>query len=104
MDDSSQFSNGLSGCIHNKWHYFKETKWKTMLCMAFSFGFFQAAMPFLGWLGASRFSHEIENIDHWIAFILLLFIGGKMFGKVLKKKTADMNTTHQVPKWYLHYP
>ena len=38
------------------------------LIMALAFGFFQALMPLLGWIGASFFSHLIENIDHWIAF------------------------------------
>lgn len=39
----------------------------------FFFGLFQALMPFLGWLGASRFQHLIEAYDHWIAFALLAF-------------------------------
>lgn len=43
-----------------------------------SFGFFQAMMPVLGWLLASRFQAYITSIDHWIAFVLLCFIGGKM--------------------------
>ncbi len=76
----------------------KKTKWKTMLCMAFSFGFFQAAMPFLGWLGASRFSHEIENIDHWIAFILLLFIGGKMVWESFKEEDCRHEYNPSSPK------
>lgn len=56
----------------------KKAKWKTIFTMALSFGIFQAIMPFIGWLGTSRFSHLIENIDHWIAFVILLFLGGKM--------------------------
>ena len=32
----------------------------------------------LGWIGASFFSHLIENIDHWIAFAILAFLGGRM--------------------------
>ena len=56
----------------------KRIRWRTILLMAFSFGFFQALMPFLGWLVASKFSHLIESVDHWIAFTLLLFLGGKM--------------------------
>ena len=48
------------------------------LRMAFLFGFFQALMPLIGWLGISHFSHYLEAIDHWIAFGLLGFIGGKM--------------------------
>ena len=46
--------------------------------MAFFFGFFQAAMPLLGWLGISHFQAMIEAYDHWIAFSLLLLIGGNM--------------------------
>ena len=46
--------------------------------MAFLFGFFQAAMPLLGWLGISHFQTMIEAYDHWIAFSLLLLIGGNM--------------------------
>ena len=49
-----------------------------MLVMAFFFGFFQALMPFLGWIGASAFSHLIESVDHWIAFAILSFLGGRM--------------------------
>lgn len=48
------------------------------LRMALFFGLFQALMPLLGWLGISLFSHYLEAIDHWIAFALLAFIGGKM--------------------------
>jgi putative Mn2+ efflux pump MntP len=46
--------------------------------MAFLFGFFQALMPLLGWFATCRFSEHLEAIDHWIAFALLAFIGGKM--------------------------
>ena len=46
--------------------------------MAFLFGFFQAIMPLLGWLGIIHFEAYMEAYDHWIAFALLSFIGGKM--------------------------
>ena len=46
--------------------------------MAFLFGFFQAFMPLLGWLGIIHFKTYMEAYDHWIAFGLLSFIGGKM--------------------------
>ena len=54
---------------------------KESLCvmrMAFLFGLFQALMPLLGWLGISHFQAYMEAYDHWIAFGLLGFIGGKM--------------------------
>lgn len=46
--------------------------------MAILFGVFQALMPLIGWLATSHFSQQLESIDHWIAFALLAFIGGKM--------------------------
>jgi putative Mn2+ efflux pump MntP len=48
------------------------------LKMAFFFGAFQAIMPALGWLAGISFRHHIEGFDHWVAFGLLAFIGGKM--------------------------
>ena len=49
-----------------------------VLRMAVLFGLFQALMPLIGWLGTAHFSHYLEAVDHWIAFGLLMFIGGKM--------------------------
>lgn len=59
-------------------------QWGIFLKMAFLFGLFQAAMPFLGWLGASRFNHLIETYDHWIAFALLAFLGIRMIREHFK--------------------
>lgn len=56
----------------------KRTQWRPMLTMAFFFGLFQALMPLAGWLAASSFSHLIESVDHWIAFVILAFLGGRM--------------------------
>ena len=42
------------------------------------FGGFQALMPLIGYYLGSFFAEMITKYDHWIAFILLLFIGGKM--------------------------
>lgn len=51
---------------------------KTVMRMSFLFGFFQAAMPFLGWISINMFSRYLMAIDHWIAFSMLAFIGLKM--------------------------
>mgnify|MGYP002577685529 FL=1 len=59
-------------------------RWGIFLKMAFLFGLFQAAMPFFGWLGASRFNHLIETYDHWIAFALLAFLGIRMIREHFK--------------------
>jgi len=48
------------------------------LRVAIFFGGFQALMPVLGWLAGSSFQKYIAAFDHWIAFGLLVFIGGKM--------------------------
>ena len=48
------------------------------LRMAIFFGFFQAMMPLIGWLGVSHFQSYLEAYDHWIDFGLLAFIGGRM--------------------------
>jgi len=57
------------------------------------FGGFQALMPFIGWVLGTQFESYITAIDHWIAFILLGFIGGNMlreaFGKDEDEKTDD---------------
>ena len=52
------------------------------------FGGFQALMPFIGWMLGSQFEKYITNIDHWIAFILLGFIGGKMLLEAIKPVEA----------------
>ena len=48
------------------------------VAMALLFGFFQALMPVLGWLAANLFSKQITAYDHWVAFGLLVLLGGKM--------------------------
>lgn len=58
--------------------------WRTCLRMAFFFGSFQALMPLAGWFCASRFSHLIEPIDHWIAFALLGILGIRMIKEGLE--------------------
>ena len=54
------------------------------LTIALFFGGFQALMPFIGWILGSSFRVYIENYDHWIAFVLLGFIGGKMILEAIK--------------------
>lgn len=56
----------------------KNLKKSTALKMALAFGLFQGAMPLLGWALGISFESYIKSIDHWIAFILLGFIGFNM--------------------------
>jgi manganese efflux pump family protein len=46
--------------------------------LAFHFGLFQFLMPVLGWLGGTQVERWINTFDHWVAFGLLLFVGGRM--------------------------
>lgn len=58
---------------------------KQALIIGLYFGGFQALMPFVGWLLGSQFQKYITSIDHWIAFILLGFIGGKMMIEAIRE-------------------
>jgi putative Mn2+ efflux pump MntP len=42
------------------------------------FGLFQAGMPLVGWICTNWLAERIEAYDHWIAFGLLVFLGGRM--------------------------
>ncbi len=50
--------------------------------IAGAFGLFQGAMPMIGYWIAALFAEQIVAIDHWVAFALLGFIGGKMLWEV----------------------
>ena len=56
----------------------KKINLKVAVVLGLFFGGFQAGMPVIGWALGSQFMSIIGPIDHWIAFILLAFIGGKM--------------------------
>ena len=56
----------------------KMVNWRHAFVIALMFGGFQGLMPLIGWALGSQLTSLIEPVDHWIAFILLVFIGGKM--------------------------
>ena len=79
----------------------KNLKKSTALKMALAFGVFQGAMPLLGWALGISFESYIKSIDHWIAFILLSFIGGKMIFEALKEddeEKAEVAVSMEVSK------
>ncbi len=43
-----------------------------------AFGLFQGLMPVLGWLAGRTVVEFVADYDHWLAFALLAFVGGKM--------------------------
>lgn len=56
----------------------RNRRYTTGLALAGSFGAFQTFMPVLGWLAGLSLIELIGNFDHWLAFGLLAFVGGKM--------------------------
>jgi putative Mn2+ efflux pump MntP len=53
------------------------------------FGFFQALMPLIGYLGGYYFAGKIGHLDHWIAFVLLGLIGGNMIKDSFSKEEEE---------------
>lgn len=78
----------VSGVIVRRW------LWGLVIRMAFLFGLFQALMPLLGWMATNHFSEQLEAVDHWIAFGLLAFIGGKM----IRESLGDEEERHFNPQ------
>lgn len=64
-------------------------KWGHALTVGLYFGGFQALMPFVGWMLGSQFAGRIQQYDHWIAFILLVLIGGNMIREALSGDEED---------------
>ena len=64
----------------------RKMRYDQALVIGLYFGVFQALMPLLGWLLGTSFSRYIQAFDHWIAFVLLAFIGGKMLWDVFHEK------------------
>ena len=63
---------------------------KEIIIPGIYFGFFQALMPLIGFLAGTYFANKIQEVEHWVAFVLLGLVGGKMikdsFSKEEKKK------------------
>ncbi|NQT13340.1 MAG: manganese efflux pump [Planctomycetes bacterium] len=68
--------------------------------LAFHFGLFQFMMPIFGWLAGKKLVQYIEAYDHWIAFGLLAFVGGKMLLEAFSEKDSDF-TVDPTRGWML---
>lgn len=67
----------------------KKVNLKVAFVLALFFGGFQALMPLIGWALGSQFLWLISPIDHWIAFVLLAVIGGKMLWEALHDEESE---------------
>jgi putative Mn2+ efflux pump MntP len=65
---------------------------KEIIIPGLYFGIFQALMPAIGYFAGLYFTNKIQSLDHWIAFVLLGFIGGKMIKDSFSKETGKNET------------
>lgn len=64
------------------------------LIIALCFGMFQMGMTLLGWAAGTWLSGLIAGVDHWVAFLLLTFIGVKMIIEGMKGDGVDTGSVH----------
>ena len=74
----------------------KKVNVRVAVVLALFFGFFQGAMPVIGWALGSQFMWLIAPIDHWVAFLLLAFIGGKMLWEAFHEDDEPMDCPVEV--------
>lgn len=73
----------------------RKAELKNILIIGLFFGGFQALMPVIGFFLGIQFEEYIVSVDHWIAFTLLLFIGGKM---ILDAVCDDGEESRETPE------
>lgn len=69
----------------------KKMNWKNAIIIALYFGIFQALMPVIGYFLGTTFESLVTKFDHWIAFVLLLAIGGSMVKEAFSKEEENKN-------------
>jgi putative Mn2+ efflux pump MntP len=60
--------------------------------MAFHFGLFQFLMPVVGWLGGRQVAEQVAPYDHWLALVLLNYVGGRMLWEARQAKAPEART------------
>ncbi len=60
--------------------------------LGFHFGLFQGMMPIIGWLAGLSVQNMISDYDHWVAFGLLTFVGGKMIYEAFQNEEERQKT------------
>lgn len=73
----------------------KKVEFRHILSVGLWFGGAQAVMPLLGYLLGTSFASYVEKVDHWIAFVLLVIIGGGMI-KESREETKSMDDSFSV--------
>ena len=67
----------------------KKPKIREIFIPGIYFGFFQALMPAMGFFAGVFFAERIQEFDHWIAFVLLGIVGGKMIKESYSKEEEE---------------
>lgn len=67
----------------------KKLTWRDAVICGLWFGAFQALMPLIGYFIGGHFQQYIEEVDHWIAFGLLVMLGINMFKESFTEEIAD---------------
>lgn len=68
---------------------YKDLYLSKTLFSASIFGFFQGAMPLAGYFIGITFAEYVQSFDHWIAFVLLVGLGGKMLYEAYQNEFYD---------------
>jgi putative Mn2+ efflux pump MntP len=74
----------------------KRIEWNPILAMAFFFGLFQALMPLISWALFVKVAYLLQQIDHWIAFGMLLFLGGNMIREAFSDDEVQLFNPHRL--------
>jgi manganese efflux pump family protein len=69
--------------------------------LSFHFGLFQALMPIIGWTAGNAVYRYISEFDHWVAFGLLTFVGGRMLWGAVRKDEETKPARDQTSGWSL---
>ncbi len=69
--------------------------------LSFHFGLFQFLMPIIGWLAGIAIAKYMAAYDHWIAFALLLIVGGKMIYESFQSDTTKRTDCDPTTGWSL---
>jgi manganese efflux pump family protein len=77
---------------------FSALSWNRSLCIALGFGCFEALAPLFGYLLGQQFASVIEHVDHWIALVLLGFLGGRMVWRSYREQDAG-EPADSAPGW-----
>ena len=73
---------------------FKRPIWSKWIVMSLSFGLFQGLMPLIGYYVMQLFSEVITAYDHWLAFIVLGFLGVRMIVEEFKESDEHGDEKH----------